>query len=167
MSFLYPVPDDDPGRAKRRPLLLSILVTLAVGALGSVATEPNIRGWYASLHHPNFAPPNWVFAPVWTALYVMMAVAAWRVWRVTRLKSSAIISYELQLILNLGWSILFFGLHQIGFGLIEIGVLWLAILATTILFIRVDRLAGLMLLPYLAWTGFAAALNYSFWVLNG
>ena len=165
MSFLD-FPDDDPKRRARRPMLLFILVALAVGALGSVFTEPNIATWYAGLVHPAFAPPNWVFAPVWTTLYVLMAVAAWRVWRVTGLKSPAMISYAVQLALNLGWSVLFFGLHQIGLALIEIVILWLAILATIILFWRRDRLAGLLFLPYLAWTGFASVLTHAFWLLN-
>ena len=91
---------------------------------------------------PSFAPPNWLFAPVWTALYILMAVAAWRVWRVTSLKSPAMISYAVQLALNLGWSVLFFGLHRIGLALGEIGILELAILATTILFWRADRTAA-------------------------
>jgi translocator protein len=166
MSFLDS-DDDDPKRAARRPLLLFILATLAVGALGSAVTEPNISVWYDTLRRPGLAPPDGLFPWVWTALYILMAVAAWRVWRVTGLKSSAMMAYQIQLALNLGWCIVFFGLHQIGFGLIEIGVLILAVLATTILFFRADKLAGLMLVPYLAWTGFAAALNYSFWALNG
>jgi translocator protein len=165
MSFLD-FPDEDPKRRARRPMLLFILVALAVGALGSVFAEPNIATWYAALVHPVFAPPNWLFAPVWTALYILMAVAAWRVWRVTGLKSPAMISYAVQLALNLGWSVLFFGLHQIGLALVEIGLLELAILATTILFWRVDRIAGLLMLPYLAWTGFAAVLNLAFGQLN-
>ena len=166
MSFLDSA-DDDPRRIKRRPLLLFVLVTLAVGALGTIATEPAIPTWYAGLVHPSFAPPNWVFAPVWTTLYVLMAVGAWRVWRVTGLNSPAITAYWVQLALNLLWSVVFFGLHQIGGALAEIAVLALAILVTAVLFGRADRLAGLMLLPYLAWTLFAAALNYGFWTLNG
>ena len=165
MSFLD-FPDDDPKRRARRPMLLFIIVTLVVGALGSVFTEPSIATWYAALVHPAFSPPNWLFAPVWTALYILMAVAAWRVWRVTGLKSPAMISYAVQLALNLGWSILFFGLHQIGLALVEMGILELAIMLTTILFFRADRLAGMMLLPYLAWTGFAWVLNLGFWQLN-
>jgi tryptophan-rich sensory protein len=165
MSFLD-FPDDDPKRRARRPMLGFILVTLAVGALGSVFTEPSIPTWYAGLIHPAFAPPNWVFAPVWTALYVIMAVAAWRVWKVTGLKGAPLALYGIQLALNLAWSILFFGLHRIGLALAEIAVLWLAVLATTILFWRVDRIAGLMFLPYLAWTGFAAVLNLAFFQLN-
>ena len=94
-----------------------ILVTLAVGAAASVFTEPTIPTWYAGLVHPAFAPPDWVFAPVWTALYVLMAVAAWRVWRVTGLeKSTEMVAYAVQLALNFGWSAIFFGLHRIGSG---------------------------------------------------
>lgn len=165
MSFLDSA--TDPKRAARRPLLYFLLVTLAVGGSASLFTEPSIPTWYAGLVHPAIAPPNWVFAPVWTTLYVLMAIAAWRVWRVTGLKSPALIAYTVQLILNLGWSAVFFGLHQIGAALIEIGILWLAILTTAILFARADRLAGVMLVPYLVWTSFAAALNYAFWTLNG
>ena len=165
MSFLD-FPDDDPKRTARRPLLLFLLATLVVGALGSIVTEPAIPIWYAGLVHPSFAPPTYVFAPVWTTLYVLMAAAAWRTWRVTGLKSPALIAYAVQLGLNLLWSVVFFGLHQIGAALAEILVLILAILVTMALFFRADRLAGLMMLPTLAWTLFAAALNHSFWLLN-
>jgi tryptophan-rich sensory protein len=158
--------DDDPKRANRRPLLLFILATLAVGALGSVVAKTAIPTWYAGLVQPSFAPPNWLFPPVWTGLYVLMAVAAWRVWRVAGLKSPAITAYEIQLALNLGWCVVFFGLHRMGAGLAEIGLSLLAILATMVLFAKADRLAGLLLLPYLLWTGFTAVLNYAFWGLN-
>lgn len=165
MSFLDST-DDDPKRANRRPLLFFILVTSAVGASASVFTEPNIAGWYAGLVHPSFAPLNWVFAPVWTTLYVLMAVAAWRVWRLTGTRSVEVGAYVLQLIFNFAWSAIFFAAHQIGLALIEIGILAALILATTILFWRRDWLAGWLFLPYLAWTSFATALNYAFWTLN-
>lgn len=165
MSFLDSA-DDDPRRAKRRPLLFFVLVTVAVGASASTFTEPNIEGWYAGLSHPSFAPPNWVFAPVWTALYVLMAVAAWRTWRVAGTKSPEMLSYALQLIFNFAWSAIFFAAHRIGLAFIEICVLVALILATAILFWRRDRLAGLLFLPYLAWTSFAAFLTYAFWTLN-
>ena len=164
MSFLDST--EDPKRAERRPLLFFILVTLTVGAAGSVFTEPNIATWYAGLVHPSFAPPNWLFAPVWTTLYVVMAVAAWRAWRVAGTKSPEMGLYAVQLIFNLAWSAVFFAGHQIGLALIEISVLLALILATTILFWRRDLLAGLLFLPYLAWTVFAAFLNYAFWALN-
>ena len=165
MSFLDSA-DDDPKRAARRPLLFFLLITLAVGAAGSLFTEPSIPTWYARLAHPSFAPPNWIFAPVWTALYVLMAVAAWRVWRVTGTRSVEMGAYAVQLFFNFIWSAIFFAAHQIGVALADIGLLFLLILATTILFWRRDRIAGLLFLPYLAWTGFAAALNEAFWALN-
>ena len=165
MSFLDSA-GDDPKRANRRPLLFFVLITSAVGAAASVFTEPNIAGWYAGLAHPSFAPPDWLFAPLWTTLYVVMAVAAWRVWRVAGTKSPEIALYFLQLIFNFAWSAIFFAGHRIGFALIEIGALLMLVLASTILFWRRDRLAGWLFLPYLAWTSFAAALNYAFWSLN-
>ena len=164
MSFLDS--SEDPKRAQRRPLLFFILVTLMVGAAGSVFTEPNIATWYAGLVHPSFAPPNWLFAPVWTALYVVMAVAAWRVWRMAGTRSLEMLAYALQLIFNFAWSAIFFAAHQIGLALVEIGLLLALILATTILFWRRDRIAGWLFLPYLAWTVFAAFLNQAFWALN-
>ncbi len=166
MSFLYAANDDDPRRAARRPLLFFILAALAVGAAGTFFTEPSIPTWYANLRHPTIAPPNWVFAPVWTTLYVLMAVAAWRVWRITGLNSPPLIAYGIQLALNFFWSAIFFGLHQIGLALVEIAVLDVAILVTSLQFFRHDRLAGFLMLPYLAWTGFASVLNHAFWTLN-
>ena len=165
MSFLDSA-DEDPKRAARRPLLVFILLTLVVGAGASIFTEPSIPTWYAHLVHPAIAPPNWVFAPVWTTLYVLMAVAAWRVWRITGTRSKEMAAYGVQLALNFAWSAIFFGAHQIGLAMIEIGVLVLAILVTALLFARRDGLAGLLFLPYLGWTGFAAVLTHAFWLLN-
>jgi tryptophan-rich sensory protein len=165
MSFLD-FPDDDPKRRNRRPLLFFVAATLMVGALGSAITGPSIPTWYSGLNRPAFAPPNWIFAPVWTSLYVAMAVAAWRVWKARGLASLEMRLYAFQLLLNLTWSVIFFGLHRIDLALGEIAALWLAILATMIVFFRADRIAGLLLLPYLAWTGFAAMLNFAFWQLN-
>ena len=165
MSFLDSA-DDDPKRAARRPLLAFLIITLAVGALASVFTEPNISTWYAGLAHPSFAPPNWVFAPVWTTLYVLMAVAAWRVWRIAGTRSLEMGIYALQLFFNFLWSAIFFAMHEIGLALADIGLMLLLILATLFLFWRRDRLAGILFLPYLVWTGFAAALNQAFWALN-
>jgi tryptophan-rich sensory protein len=164
MSFLDSA--DDPKKAQRRPLYGFLLVTLAVGAVGSLFTTSQIPTWYAGLNRPSIAPPNWVFAPVWTTLYVLMAFAAWRVWKVAGLRSAAIAAFAVQLALNLAWSAIFFGLHNISGALAEIAVLDVAILITVILFFARDWLAGLMLLPYLAWTLFATLLTYGFWGLN-
>ena len=164
MSFLDSA--DDPKSAQRRPLLFFLIITGLVGAVGSVFTTPEIPTWYAALKHPAIAPPNWVFAPVWTTLYVVMAVAAWRVWRITGMRSREMIFYAAQLVLNFGWSWIFFSLHRIGLALAEIAVLDLSILVTTILFFRRDRLAGLLFLPYLGWSFFASFLTHALWILN-
>ena len=164
MSFLDS--DQDPKKAQRRTLYFFLLATLGVGALASLFTTPQIPTWYAGLNHPAIAPPNWVFAPVWTALYIAMAAAAWRVWKKTGLRSVEMAAFAAQLALNFAWSAIFFGLHRIGAALAEIAVLDLAILATAILFFRRDRLAGLLLLPYLAWTLFATLLTHALLRLN-
>ena len=166
MSFLYSTDDDDPKRAARRPLLAFILVTLAIGAAASVFTGPQIATWYGGLAHPSFAPPNWVFAPVRTTLYGVMAVAAWRVWRIAGTRSFEMLAYAIQLAFNFGWSWIFFGLHRIGLALAEILILDLLVLITTILFFRRDGLAGLLFLPYLGWSFFAALLTQAVWILN-
>lgn len=150
----------------RRPLYLFLIATLAVGALASLFTAPAIPTWYVSLNRPSVAPPGWALAPVSTALYIAMAFAAWRAWQKSGLKSPEMAVFALQLALNLGWSVLFFGLHQTGAALIEIAVLDLAVLATLILFFRLDPAAGLLILPYLAWTFFTTFLTHAFWRLN-
>jgi translocator protein len=157
----------DLSKARRRPLYYFLILTLGVGAIASLFTTQQIPGWYNHLLHPAFAPPDWVFAPVWTLLYVLMAISAWRVWQKTGLKSLAMTSFALQLALNFTWSVLFFALHQIGMALVEILVLDLAILVTALLFFRHDRVAGLLFLAYLAWMAFASLLTHSFWRLNG
>jgi tryptophan-rich sensory protein len=164
MSFLDSA--EDPKRAQRRPLYYFLVATLGVGASASLFTAPQIPTWYASLNHPVFTPPNWLFAPVWTALYILMAFAAWRVWKKTGLRAIEMIAFAVQLVLNFAWSALFFGLHRIGAALAEIIALDVAILVTMVLFLRRDRPAGLMFLPYLAWTLFATVLTYAFWQLN-
>ena len=160
MSFLDSAPNS------RRPLYFFLILTLGVGATASLFTTPQIPTWYASLNHPAIAPPNYVFAPVWTTLYILMAFAAWRVWKITGWRAVEMAAFALQLALNFGWSAIFFALHSIGGALVEVVVLDLAILATAILFFRRDRVAGLLFLPYLAWSLFATALNYSFWSVN-
>ena len=154
----------EPG--KNRPLLGLIILTLLVGASGTFFTEPNIPTWYAALAKPDFNPPNWLFAPVWTTLYILMAVAAWRVWKVTGWKSPEMALWGVQLALNFLWTPLFFGAHLLLVALVEMAALWLAIAVTAVLFWRKDRIAGLLMLPYLAWVSFAFALNFAIWQLN-
>lgn len=155
--------DESPAN---RPLLVFVFIALLVGATATFFTEPAIPTWYAGLAKPSFTPPNWVFAPVWTTLYVLMGVAASRVWRQTGF-GFAIQAWSAQLGLNFLWSALFFGRHRIGLALADMAALWLLLLATLILFWRRDRLAGLLLVPYLAWAGYAFALNLAIWRLNG
>ena len=164
MSWFH---SDDPKAAERRPLYFFLVATLAVGAVGSVFTAPEIPTWYASLNRPAIAPPNWVFAPVWTTLYIMMGFAGWRVWKKTGLHAAEMMMFGVQLALNFAWSLIFFRLHAIGAALFEIAALAVAILVTTILFFRRDRLAGLLFVPYLGWVVFATLLNQGFWKLNG
>jgi tryptophan-rich sensory protein len=146
-------------------LILWIAVSMAAGLVGSRFAP---GAWYASLAKPSWNPPSAVFAPVWTTLYVLMGVAAWLVWRRVGFAGApvALALFGLQLILNALWSYLFFGTHQPGIAFVEIVVLWLVILATTIAFWRVAPRAGMLLLPYLAWVGFASALNFQLWRLN-
>ena len=146
-----------------------IALTLMVGALGSLVTTPAIPTWYAGLARPSFAPPNWVFAPVWTTLYVMMAVAAWLIWRQppSPARRAALRLFAVQLALNTIWSFLFFGFGRIDLALLEIAVLWAAIVATTFAYAGLSRAAAWLMVPYLAWVSFAAVLNFAFWRLNG
>lgn len=145
-----------------------IVVCLIVGTLGTRWTAPAIPGWYSRLRKPSFSPPNWVFAPVWTTLYILMAVAAWRVTTspATPDRGWALDLFILQLALNLVWSWIFFGRRALGAALAEVLVLWAAIAATIAVSARVDALAAWLLVPYLAWVSFASLLNAAIWRLN-
>jgi tryptophan-rich sensory protein len=149
-------------------LVAFIALCLAVAAVGGAVTATSVGTWYAGLAKPSFNPPDWLFGPVWTALYLMMAVAAWRVWRARGLADAraALGLWALQLALNLVWSFVFFGARMIGAALAEIVVLLLAILATLALFWRIDRAAGWLMVPYAAWVGFATLLTAALWRLN-
>jgi tryptophan-rich sensory protein len=145
-----------------------VLLCLAVSVLGGLATSSSVGTWYQTLVRPSFSPPDWVFAPVWTALYLFMAIAAWRVWRtsISQSRTLALRAFHVQLALNLLWSFLFFGMQAIGLALVEIIVLLVAIVITTVLFWRIDRPAGMLFLPYITWVAFASLLNFALWVLN-
>jgi tryptophan-rich sensory protein len=125
-------------------------------------------GWYAGLLKPDWNPPAWVFGPVWTLLYALMAIAAWLVWREGgwKLQRLPLGLFLFQWLLNALWTPLFFGWHRPGLACAEIILLWLVLATTLGLFWRVRKIAGVLLLPYLAWVGFAAALNFSLWRLN-
>lgn len=143
-------------------------VCFGVGLSGSLFTTPSVPTWYAGLVKPSWTPPSWIFGPIWSALYLMMALAAWLVWRGGGFAPVAlpITLFLVQLALNAMWSILFFGLRMPGVAFAEIALLWLAILATVIAFWRSNRTAGSLLLPYLIWTTFAGVLNYAIWSMN-
>ena len=150
-------------------LVVAILPVVAASLLGSAATVPQIAGWYVGLAKPPFNPPNWIFAPVWTALYALMALAVFRILRVpvgAPGRRRALLVYHLQLLLNIGWSFAFFGANSPLAGLVVIVPLLAAIAATIAAFRPLDRLAANLLWPYLAWVSFATLLNASIWWLN-
>jgi tryptophan-rich sensory protein len=149
-------------------LVVAVGLCLGVGAAGGVWTAEGVRGWYAALVKPPITPPGWVFAPVWTTLYVLMGFAAWRVWRKAGFGGApaALGVFSIQLALNLAWSYLFFGRHWIAAALADIIALVCAIGVTAILFARGDRLAAWLLVPYLGWVAFASVLNAWIWLLN-
>lgn len=150
-------------------LLASVVVAEGAGMIGSLFTTPSIPGWYASLAKPAFNPPSWVFAPVWTLLFLLMGVAVFLVWRKgtgIRQVRSALYVFAGQLVLNVLWSILFFGLHSPLAAFCEIIVLWLAICWTIVSFNRVSKAAAWLLMPYIFWVSFATLLNFSLMLLN-
>jgi benzodiazapine receptor len=157
-------------------LLISLALAFAAAGIGSFFTISAIPTWYAELAKPSFNPPAWVFGPAWSLLYTLMGVALFRVWNSkhsapTRgsakpARTLAFVLFVVQLVLNALWTIVFFGLHQLGPALIVIAALWLAILACIVTFWRLERTAALLLLPYLAWVTFASLLNFAVWRLN-
>ncbi|MCX7963914.1 MAG: tryptophan-rich sensory protein [Candidatus Sumerlaea chitinivorans] len=144
-------------------LVAFIALTWGAAAVGAVASPGE---WYQTLRRPALTPPSWVFGPVWTLLYTMMAIAAWLVWRQTGWKSWPPGLFLVQLLFNMAWSPLFFGMHRPDLALLDIVALWIAIVATMVSFFRVVPLAGWLFAPYLAWVSFAMYLNYQFWQLN-
>lgn len=150
-------------------LVVSVAVCLLAGTIGSVATMPSIGAWYALLNKPALNPPNWIFGPVWTTLYIMMGIAAFLIWD-KGLKKKGVINalyiFAAQLLLNTIWSVLFFGMHAPLYAFIEIVLLWAAILASIIAFYRISKAAGYLLVPYILWVSFASYLNLMIWLLN-
>jgi translocator protein len=157
----------------KRDIVLALLAVVAVvtaSALGQIATYPNLSPWFATLIKPRFNPPNWMFGPVWTTLYALMAFAVWRILRQPFSSSGrrlALCLFLLQLALNASWSWLFFWAHSPLLGLINIVPQLLLILATIVAFARLDRRAAWCLVPLAAWVAYASVLNFSLWCLNG
>jgi translocator protein len=146
-------------------LVVLLILCFAVAGVGGLATAPSIPNWYTGLAKPSWTPPSWVFGPVWSVLYLSMAVAAWLVWR----RGDAVVPmvlFGIQLVFNAAWSWLFFWLHSPGAAFIDIVLLWMAIAVTTVVFWRRSTLAGILFVPYLMWVSFAAVLNFAIWRLN-
>ncbi len=144
------------------------VASFVAAAIGGTATGGAVQDWYPTLAKPSWTPPAWLFGPVWTLLYIAMAVAAWLVWRRVGWDGArlALLMFFIQLTLNAVWSVVFFGLRNPGAAFAEIVVLWVAIVVTALLFWKVTPAAGWLFLPYLVWVSFATALNFAIWRLN-
>ena len=149
-------------------LVTFILVCEGVGLLGGLWTAPEIRSWYRSLTKPSFNPPSWIFGPVWTTLYLLMAIAAWLVFNAapSSARTLGLSLFIFQLALNLAWSWIFFRKHAIGAAAVEVATLWCSIGATTIAFSQVSAAAASLMVPYWAWVTFASILNATIWRMN-
>jgi translocator protein len=151
-------------------ILVMVVTCMGIGFLSSQVTKNAIRTWYVTIEKPSFNPPNWIFAPVWSVLFVMMGVAGGLIWHQIdsnrEVVKKALVFFGIQLLLNALWSYLFFGLHNPMLALVEIILLWLLIYETYLKFVKIDKVAGYLLLPYLAWVSFAMVLNGSIWWLN-
>ena len=151
-------------------IIYCVAICLAVGYLSSIVTQSSIKTWYPTIEKPSFNPPNWVFAPVWTMLFIMMGIAAGMVWNKLEsnkeLVKKGLLFFTIQLLLNALWSYLFFGLNNILLALIEIILLWLIIYETYLVFKQIDKRASYLLIPYLSWVGFATILTGTIYWLN-
>lgn len=166
---MSPPPSAAPaGWPPLKAALVAAATVAAAALIGSAATTPNLAGWYASLAKPSFNPPNWIFAPVWTALYLMIALALFRILLLppSLARRSALIAFFGQMALNALWSVVFFALRSPAAGFLVIVSLWTLILLTMLRFLALDRAAGWLFAPYLAWVSFAALLNAAIWRLN-
>jgi len=147
-------------------LLLSVLLTQGAGGIGAIATTPKIGTWYSTLVKPTFSPPNWLFGPVWTLLFLMMGVAFYLIWMEGKRAHKALVVFGIQLVLNILWSFLFFGAESPGAAVIEIVLLWIMILVTIVKFSKISKTAAWLLVPYLFWVSFASILNMAIFQLN-
>lgn len=150
-------------------LILSIALPLAVGAIAGTATAREIPGWYAGLVRPAIAPPNWVFGPVWTTLYILMGISLYLIWKLPpdQARNLALAAFGIQLVLNFFWTFIFFSCKSLGWAFVEIIVLWIMLVFTMVLFWRLKPIAAWINLPYLLWVSFATLLTWSYWRLNG
>ncbi len=150
-------------------LIIAISLPLAVGAVAGLFTSTAVGGWYSTVVKPSFNPPNWIFGPVWTLLYILMGIAFYLVWIKAGdndLKRNAMLFYFIQLALNFCWSFIFFYAEQPGWALADIILLWVFIAATIYWFSKISKTAAWLLVPYILWVTFATALNFAIWKLN-
>ncbi len=149
-------------------LVVFVALAFAAAAVGGLSAAGGAGDWYHSLRRPSWSPPDWIFGPVWTVLYATIGVSGWLIWRErgSARVDPALTLWAVQLVLNAAWTWLFFGLHRPGLAFVDIVALVIAIAATIVLFGRVSHLAAVMLIPYLVWVCFAAALNGTIWHLN-
>jgi tryptophan-rich sensory protein len=151
------------------PLVISLVIALSIAYVASIFTRPQIQSWYSTLHKPSYNPPNWLFAPVWVTIYILIGIAAYLVWKLrngSATYKTTVIIYIIQLLLNLSWSIVFFGMHQIFAALIIIISLLVAIILNINWFGLFSKVAAWLLVPYLLWVSFASFLNLSIYILN-
>lgn len=149
--------------------IIAIAIPLAVGFISSLFTMEGVNGWYRTINRPSWNPPDYVFAPVWTTLYILMGIALYLIWvspAPKAKKNKAITLFAIQLTLNFFWSYIFFSAHKIGWAFVEIVVLWLFILFTIFSFASINKKAAWLLVPYISWVSFAAILTYTVWTLN-
>jgi benzodiazapine receptor len=155
-------------RTRILKLLVSIVLPLGLGAIAGMFTAQSVPEWYATLNRPSFNPPNWIFGPVWTTLYLLMGISLFLVWKqeASKARNLAISIFFLQLLLNFAWSFIFFYFNRIGFALVEIVLLWISIVLMLVLFYKIKPMASYINIPYLLWVTFAAVLNASYYFLN-
>lgn len=149
--------------------VIAISIPLMVGGVSGYFTVAGVGSWYTQINRPTWNPPNWLFGPVWTTLYIMMGIALYLVWKSrlnTPLKSNAILFWSIQMTLNFFWSFIFFNQHLIGFAFVEMVMMWLAILVTIFAFSKINKYAAWLMVPYIAWVSFAGILNFTIWKLN-
>jgi len=149
-------------------LLVSLTLPLGLGAIAGLFTAEAVPGWYETLNRPSFNPPNWVFGPVWTTLYILMGISLFLIWKQSagKERNLAILVFLLQQALNFGWSFIFFHYNMIGFALIEIIFLWISIVMMLVLFYKIKPVAAYINIPYLLWVTFATILNAAYYLLN-
>ena len=148
--------------------LISILLPLSLGAIAGMFTSQSVPEWYATLNRPSFNPPNWIFGPVWTTLYILMGISFFLIWKqeASKERNRAILIFLLQLLLNFAWSFIFFYFNMIGLALVEIILLWISIVMMLVVFYKIKPIASYINIPYILWVTFATVLNASYYILS-